>query len=92
MSIANRLNTARLAINNTLNNPALLARVEEYGYTTERIAEGQALLTTANAAVNAQRVAAGDTLFEIDPAFAEFQKGEIAKWGEAVRGAGLKIQ
>ena len=60
MSIANRLNTARLAINNTLNNPALLARVEAYGYTTERIAEGQALLTTANAAVNAQRVAAGD--------------------------------
>jgi tripartite-type tricarboxylate transporter receptor subunit TctC len=26
------------------------------------------------------------------PAFAEFQKGEIDKWGKAVRGAGLKIQ
>lgn len=26
------------------------------------------------------------------PAFAEFQKGEIEKWGKAVRGAGLKIK
>ena len=26
------------------------------------------------------------------PAFAEFQKGEIEKWGKAVRGAGLKVQ
>ncbi|KPV51395.1 hypothetical protein SE17_21430, partial [Kouleothrix aurantiaca] len=51
MSIATRLNTARLAINNTLNNPALLARVEAYGYTAERIAEGQALLAAANTAV-----------------------------------------
>ncbi len=26
------------------------------------------------------------------PAFAEFQKGEIEKWGKAVRGAGLKVK
>jgi tripartite-type tricarboxylate transporter receptor subunit TctC len=27
----------------------------------------------------------------VGPAFAEFQNGEIAKWGKAVRGAGLKM-
>jgi tripartite-type tricarboxylate transporter receptor subunit TctC len=26
------------------------------------------------------------------PAFADFQQGEIEKWGKAVRGAGLKIK
>jgi tripartite-type tricarboxylate transporter receptor subunit TctC len=26
------------------------------------------------------------------PAFAEFQKSEIAKWGKAVAGSGMKIQ
>ena len=28
----------------------------------------------------------------VGPALAEFQKGEIEKWGKAVRGAGLKPQ
>lgn len=28
----------------------------------------------------------------VGPAFAEFQNGEIAKWGKAVRGSGMKIQ
>lgn len=74
MSIATRLNTARLAINNTLNNPALLARVEAYGYTAERIAEGQALLAAANSAVNAQRVAAG----ELRRAVANLGSAELA--------------
>lgn len=73
-SIATQLNTARLAINNTVNNPALLTRVQEYGYTAERFAEGQALLAAANAAVNAQRVAAG----ELRRAVADLGSTELA--------------
>lgn len=58
-TIARQLNTARLAINNTLADNELLALVASYGYTSQRMLEGQQLYERAVAAVNAQTIATG---------------------------------
>jgi hypothetical protein len=58
-TIAGQLNAARVAINNTLADSELHAMVALYGYTNDRMREGQRLYDAAIAAVNAQVAAAG---------------------------------
>ena len=58
-TIARQLNTARLAINNTLGDNELQALVASYGYTAHRMIEGQQLYERAAATVNAQTIANG---------------------------------
>ena len=58
-SIAAQLNAARVVICNTQADGELLARVERFGYTADRLSAGQQLLDAAAAAVNVQVSAAG---------------------------------
>jgi hypothetical protein len=58
-TISSQLNTARLAINNTLANPQIKMLVAVRGYNAEVMAEGQSLYQGAVQAVDAQAAAAG---------------------------------
>jgi hypothetical protein len=58
-SIDDQLDTAQVAIDNSLADPEITALVGGYGYSAEKLAEGQALVDAAQAAVNAQGAAAG---------------------------------
>jgi hypothetical protein len=60
ISIAEHLNLAQVAIHNTLDDDELLSPMAEYGYTAERVHEGRQLYEAAVAAVNAQKMAAGN--------------------------------
>ncbi|KPV48082.1 hypothetical protein SE17_39975, partial [Kouleothrix aurantiaca] len=58
-TLAARLQAASTLINNSLNDPEILALVSAYGYDTDRLNEGLALYTQATAAISAQAAAAG---------------------------------
>jgi hypothetical protein len=58
-STSDQLESAQLAINNSLSDPEIMALVGGYGYSAEKLAEGKALFDAAQAAVNAQGMAAG---------------------------------
>jgi hypothetical protein len=58
-SIAERLNTAKVTIANSLAEPEIQSLVEDYGYSSGRLNEGMALYEAALAAVNAQKSAEG---------------------------------
>jgi len=58
-SIADRLNAAQVAINNTLADAEIQAAVAGYGYSVEKINAGKGLYDQAVAAVNAQIAAVG---------------------------------
>ncbi len=58
-SIADRLNAAQVAINNTLTDAEIQAAVAAYGYSAEKINAGKEVYDRAVAAVNAQIAAAG---------------------------------
>ena len=58
-SIADRLNAAQVAIQNTLADAEILTAVAAYGYSVAKINVGKALYDQAVAAVNAQIAAAG---------------------------------
>ncbi|MRR51436.1 MAG: hypothetical protein EG825_11055 [Rhodocyclaceae bacterium] len=51
-TIAEVLNLAQVAINNSLKDPYILKLVSEYGYTAIRLKQGQALLENAKQSVN----------------------------------------
>jgi hypothetical protein len=46
-SISERLNSAQVAITNTLKNPEILGLVAKYGYTEEKLNEGRSLYDRA---------------------------------------------
>ena len=58
-SIADRLNAAQLAINNSLSDAEIQARVAEYGYPATKLTAGKALYTAAVTAVNNAQAADG---------------------------------
>lgn len=59
-TIAKQLNTAQLAIANSLADTEISTAVAEYGYTTTKLNAGMVLYQTALTAVNAQAAAKGD--------------------------------
>jgi hypothetical protein len=59
-SLADQINAARLAISNTLSDPEIQHMVARYGYTLDKLAEGQRLYDTAIANVNAQASASAE--------------------------------
>lgn len=59
ISIAERLSAANLAIANSLADGEIQSLVAGYGYSAERLAEGETLLQNAQTAVNAQKSAEG---------------------------------
>lgn len=61
-SIAERLNIAKVAIANSLADPEIQSLVAGYGYSPEKLNEGNALYEAALAAVNAQKAAEGTQL------------------------------
>ena len=58
-SISEQLNAAQVAVTNTLADAEIQGRVEQFGYTAERMLEGKSLYDTALISVNAQIAAAG---------------------------------
>jgi hypothetical protein len=58
-SVAQELNTARLAISNSLADGEIQGLVEAYGYTATKLNEGKALYESALAAVNTQKAKRG---------------------------------
>ena len=58
-SIADRLNKAQVAINNTLADTEILNRATEYGFDETKMQAGLALFQTAQGAVNARKLAQG---------------------------------
>ncbi len=58
-SISELLNSAQIAISNTLNDDQILNIVSKYGYTQEKLNEGKQLYETALEAVNNQKKMAG---------------------------------
>jgi hypothetical protein len=58
-SIAEQLHAAQLAVNNSLTDPEIQSLVSGFGYTAEKLTEGRYLFECAEAAVTAQRFAAG---------------------------------
>jgi len=58
-SIAQQLNACRVAVSNTLADAEIQAMVAAYGYTAQKMAEGQQIYDAALAAVNEQVAAAG---------------------------------
>jgi len=58
-TIAGQLNAAQLAVSNSLADGEIQELVAAYGYSTERLNAGQTLLEAAQAAVTAQKAAAG---------------------------------
>lgn len=61
-TIVGQLNLARLALNNTQNDPTLSALVANFGYNQAKIDQGWQLYDAATAAVNAQAAAVGAQL------------------------------
>ena len=59
-SISRQLNSAEIAIANSLDESEIAGAVAEFGYTPARLREGLALYEAALAAVNAQKSARGD--------------------------------
>lgn len=59
-SIAERLNSADLAISNSRADAEIQSLVAAYGYSSAKLNEGKALYDTALAAVTAQKLAAGE--------------------------------
>lgn len=53
-SISERLNIAQVAIQNSLNDPAILNAVSPFGYDTAKLTEGNTLLEAARAAVGSK--------------------------------------
>lgn len=76
-SIAERLNDAQVALNNTLAVPEIQQLVGAFGYTPDRIQEGLGLLNQANTVMNVQVVAAGSQR----EATAQLKKTEKAAYG-----------
>jgi hypothetical protein len=58
-TIDDQLDAAQVAIDNSLSDPEIMGFVGGYGYNAEKLAEGKALFDSAQAAVNAQGLAAG---------------------------------
>ena len=59
-SIAEQLNTAQLAISNSLADPEIQALVAQFGYTAIKLGDGRDLYDNALVAVNNQKAAAGN--------------------------------
>ncbi len=59
-TIAQQLNTAQIAISNSLADAEIKSAVAEYGYTTAKLNAGKTLYNNALAAVNAQKAGRGD--------------------------------
>ncbi len=77
-TIANQLNSAQVAINNTLADAEIQTAVAGYGYSVEKINEGKAVYEQAVAAVNAQIAAAGAQRDATASAAAARQKAQAA--------------
>jgi len=60
VTIAQQLNTAQVAITNSLADPEIKAAVAQFGYTTAKLNAGQTLYQAALAAVDAQKLGRGD--------------------------------
>ncbi len=73
-SIAERLNASRLAVQNSLSDPEVLALVSAYGFTADKLNAGGALYAAALKAVDARQAAAGAQ----QDATASLQKAEAA--------------
>ena len=58
-SIAGQLNSAQLAISNSLSDPEIQSLVAQFGYPAEKLNEGKALYDAALAAVDAEKAQAG---------------------------------
>ena len=58
-TIDSQLEAAQVSIDNSLADLEILGLVKSYGYTAEKLLEGKALFAAAQAAVNAQGLAAG---------------------------------
>ena len=58
-TIADQLNAAQLAVDNSLADDEIKTLVSGYGYSAEKLAEGQALFNTAQSAVAVQEQATG---------------------------------
>ena len=58
-SIAEQLNSAQVAISNALADAEIQSRVAAFGYPSDKLNEGKALLDAARAAVQAQQAAEG---------------------------------
>ena len=61
-TLAEQLNAAQLAVNNTLADAEIKAAVASFGYTDVRLNEGKALCTAALQALNAKTAKAGSQL------------------------------
>ncbi len=59
LTIAEKLNVAQLAINNSLADAEIQALVSGFGYSSEALSGGRELYERAQAAVNTQKLAAG---------------------------------
>jgi hypothetical protein len=58
-TIAEQLNLTQVALDNSLADPEIQALLAARSYTAEKLAEGQALLTSARAAISTQEAALG---------------------------------
>jgi len=58
-TIASQLNSAQLAISNSLSDPEIQSLVAQFGYPADKLNEGKALYDCALSAVNAEKAAAG---------------------------------
>ena len=58
-TIAQQLNSAQLAISNSLSDPEIQSLVAQFGYPADKLNEGKALYDAALTAVNAEKSAAG---------------------------------
>ena len=58
-TIASQLNSAQLAISNSLSDPEIQSLVAQFGYPVDQLNEGKALYDCALSALNAEKSAAG---------------------------------
>ena len=58
-TIASQLNSAQLAISNSLSDPEIQSLVAQFGYPADKLSQGKALYDCALSAVNAEKSAAG---------------------------------
>jgi hypothetical protein len=58
-TIAQQLNSAQLAISNSMSDPEIQSLVAQFGYPADKLNEGKALYDAALAAVNAEKADAG---------------------------------
>lgn len=72
-TIESRLLAARLALNNALDNPEILAELRRFGYGEERLEEGRSLLAEAEELVDRQKVEYGEQ-YEATAVFKEAQQ------------------